>query len=39
MPIFLQVFDSGDYIEHDSFDEKSKHWIHSILYTTHEDEV
>ena len=39
MPIFLQVFDSGDYIEHDSFDEKSKHWIHSILYTTHENEV
>ena len=39
MPIFLQVFNSGDYIEHDSFDEKSKHWIHSILYTTHEDEV
>lgn len=39
MPIFSQVLGSGDYIEHDSYDEKSKHWIHSILYTTHEDEV
>ena len=39
MPIFSQVLDGGDYVEHDYYDEQSKHWIHSILYTTHEDEV
>ncbi len=39
MPTFAQVLDGSDYIERDYYDEKSKHWIHSILYTTHKDEV
>ena len=39
MPVFLQVLGSSDYLERDTYDEKTKRWIHSILYTTHKDEV
>lgn len=39
MPVFLEVLGSDDYLERDTYDEKTKHWIHSILYTTRKDEV
>lgn len=39
LPTFAKVLDGTDYIERDNYDEATKHWIHSILYTTRRDEI